>query len=99
MSEHEKHFVGLIAVPEFGCAECSAGQGPAREAIAQTYDNLTAIDWPARFRAAADAVDAAKLDELDGFNLRMSALWLESPDLPRHVVEAIGRALLGQGEQ
>lgn len=48
------------------------------------------VDWPARFRAAADAAEA----ELSGGPpFHATAAWLE--DAPEYVVEAIGRALLG----
>jgi hypothetical protein len=83
VSEHAKHFVPggtgqLIPVPEFGCRDCAARLGPV-------------IDWPARFRAAADVAD----DDLFGGDvLRMVASMLER--WPAHVVEAIGRALLGE---
>lgn len=82
MSEHEKHFVGPIMVPEFGCPECAARQGSA------------AVDWPARFRTAADV--AEKADHEGASWLLGEFADMATEDLPPHVVEAIGRALLGE---
>jgi hypothetical protein len=49
------------------------------------------VDWPARFRAAADVAD----DDLFGGDVfRMVASMLER--WPARVVEAIGRELLGE---
>ena len=85
MDEHGKHFIAgagdaLIPVPEFGCPECKTGDS-------------TPIDWPARFRTAADAAEkrgaAAGAAELRDFANKM--FWA-----PPDVVEAIGRALLGE---
>jgi hypothetical protein len=53
-------------------------------------EQLEPVDWPARFRAAAEAADGTYL----GGQLQVSAHYLESA--PPAVVEAIGRALLGE---
>ena len=70
----------------------------AREAIAQTYDNLVSVDWPARFRAAERVAEAAEFPgtarDLDSLAEQFRSLAISWP----HVIEAIGRALLGEGE-
>ena len=53
------------------------------------------IDWPARFRAAAEAAHHMGEHDLGG-RLSVAARELDGPVPPR-VVEAIGRALLGEG--
>lgn len=51
------------------------------------------IDWPARFRAAADAADHAGSPDV-AYQLRCVAA--ATAWLPAHVVVAFGRALLGE---
>lgn len=57
------------------------------------------IDWPARFRAAAEAVEANGRWPITAQHFDDVADRLESGLLPPHLVEAIGRALLGQEEK
>lgn len=52
------------------------------------------VDWPARFRAAADV--AEKADHEGASWLLGEFADMATEDLPPHVVEAIGRALLGE---
>jgi hypothetical protein len=50
------------------------------------------VDWPARFRKAADVAGSEGHDDAYG-NLMRVSYWLEAA--PPHVVEAIGRELGG----
>lgn len=63
------------------------GSPAAREAAAR-------VDWPARFRAAAEAADNAKW-VTSARDLRNIARDLDG-DMPAGLTEAIGRALLGE---
>lgn len=54
------------------------------------------VDWPARFRAAADA--AEKTDLNLAYVLAQTALAIEANEADPDTVEAIGRALLGGGQ-
>jgi hypothetical protein len=55
------------------------------------------VDLAGRFRAAADAAEKAAY-RTTARRLRAIAEQIEASDMPAHVVEAIGRALLGGGE-
>jgi hypothetical protein len=62
---------------------------------AEVSDERPPIDWPARFRAAAEV---AERDGWGNYAALFSHLAGEAPkcEVPPEVVEAIGRALLGE---
>lgn len=59
----------------------------------QTGNSAAPVDWPARFRAAAD-VAGFKVGEGAYGDLMRVSYWLE--DVPAPVVADIGSALLGE---
>ncbi len=92
MSEHRTHFVpagdGTLAlVLEDGCPEC------AQTAIDQALAPSAPIDWPARFRRAAEVAEGSGRPQLAAFFGDAAFLW---PHLPVKVRDELGRALAGE---
>lgn len=72
---------------------CSRANDKLREqAEAHRATQAASVDWPARFRAAADAAGGGRV----AYDLRGLASWIETGAANPDVVEAIGRALLGE---
>jgi hypothetical protein len=86
-----------IKVADNRWAHVGGGGGQDDEVVAEwpigTLRAPAPVDWPLRFRAAADAAGQAGRDDAYG-NLQRCSYWLE--EAPPHVVEAIGWALLGE---
>jgi hypothetical protein len=79
------------AVPEVQCPNCEA-------TIRARMADQGEVDWPARFRVAADAADGSSASWVAD-DLRALADRLADPLTPSHAVEAIGRALVEGGAE
>jgi hypothetical protein len=84
--------VWVCDCPEYRYRVCDVCQC-VTAAIAQTYDKLASIDWPARFRAAAEV---AKGKDGNWAYYALRDLQEAAPAMSPDVLEAIGRALLGE---
>jgi hypothetical protein len=74
----------------------AAARGRAHRLVRADEVFVAPIDWPARFRAAAEVAEAADFPgtarDLERIAEQLRSLGFSWP----HVVEAIGRALLGE---
>jgi hypothetical protein len=70
-----------------------------QERAASSLPAVLSIDWPARFRGAAEVAEKAAAEVVGAAlladRLRWAAWWASRPTTPSEVVEAIGRPLLG----
>jgi hypothetical protein len=81
--------------PDGARARCGGTQ-LCRQCQADAARKDAPVDWPARFRKAADVAEREGFSETAG-QIRNAAEYLET--VPPHVVEAIGEALSREGQQ